>query len=45
MALAVSDRGYVIEHGRIVHTDTAANLRADEGLQRLLLGLGTEDAA
>jgi branched-chain amino acid transport system ATP-binding protein len=45
MALAVADRGYVIEHGRIVHTDTAANLRADEGLQRLLLGLGSEDAA
>jgi branched-chain amino acid transport system ATP-binding protein len=45
MALAVADRGYIIEHGRIVHEDTAANLRADEGLQRLLLGLGSEDAA
>jgi branched-chain amino acid transport system ATP-binding protein len=45
MALSVADRGYVIEHGRIVHTDTAANLRTDDGLQRLLLGLGTEDAA
>lgn len=45
MALSVAQRGYVIEHGRIVHEDTAANLRADEGLQRLLLGLGSEDAA
>lgn len=45
MALAVSDRGYVIEHGRIVHEDSSANLRDDERLQRLLLGLGSEDAA
>ncbi|MFH8249339.1 ABC transporter ATP-binding protein [Microbacterium sp. B2969] len=45
MALSVADRGYVIEHGRIIHEDTAANLRADEGLQRLLLGLGAEDVA
>lgn len=45
MALAVADRGYVIEHGRIIHEDTAASLRADEGLQRLLLGLGSEDVA
>lgn len=45
MALAVADRGYVIEHGRIIHQDTAENLRNDEGLQRLLLGLGSEDAA
>ncbi len=45
MALSVADRGYVIEHGRIVHEASAAALRADEGLQRLLLGLGSEDAA
>lgn len=45
MALSVADRGYVIEHGRIVHEDTAANLREDGQLQRLLLGLGTEGAA
>ncbi len=45
MALSVADRGYVLEHGRIVHEDSAANLRADEGLQRLLLGLGSEGAA
>ena len=45
MALAVADRGYVIEHGRIVHEAAAAELRADDGLQRLLLGLGSEDAA
>lgn len=44
MALSVADRGYVIEHGRIVHEDDAERLRADEGLQRLLLGLGTEAA-
>lgn len=45
MALSVADRGYVIEHGRIIHEETAANLRADEGLQRLLLGLGSEEVA
>ena len=45
MALAVADRGYVLEHGRIIHEDTAANLRSDEGLQRLLLGLGSEEVA
>lgn len=45
MALSVADRGYVIEHGRIIHEDSAANLRASEDLQRLLLGLGAEDAA
>ena len=45
MALAVADRGYVIEHGRIVHEAAAEELRADAGLQRLLLGLGSEDAA
>ena len=45
MALSVADRGYVIEHGRIVHEDTAANLRKDQGLQRLLLGLGSEEVA
>ena len=45
MALAVADRGSVIEHGRIVHEASAAELRADTGLQRLLLGLGSEDAA
>ncbi|MDQ1129693.1 ABC transporter ATP-binding protein [Microbacterium sp. SORGH_AS_0888] len=45
MALSVADRGYVIEHGRIVHEDTAADLREDGQLQRLLLGLGTEGAA
>ena len=45
MALAVADRGYVLEHGRIIHQDTAANLRSDEGLQRLLLGLGSEEVA
>lgn len=45
MALSVADRGYVIEHGRIVHEDTAASLREDGALQRLLMGLGTEGAA
>jgi branched-chain amino acid transport system ATP-binding protein len=45
MALAVADRGYVLEHGRIIHEDTAASLRSDEGLQRLLLGLGSEEVA
>lgn len=45
MALSVADRGYVIEHGRIVHEDSAAGLREDGQLQRLLMGLGSEGAA
>jgi branched-chain amino acid transport system ATP-binding protein len=38
MALDVSDRGYVLELGRIVAADTAAALRADARVQGAYLG-------
>ena len=38
-ALQVSHRGYVMESGRVVSTDTAANLLNDPGVQRAYLGL------
>jgi len=39
MALKVAHRGYVMETGRIVMTDTAENLRNDEGVKRAYLGV------
>ncbi|HEX7592768.1 MAG TPA: ABC transporter ATP-binding protein, partial [Anaerolineae bacterium] len=39
-ALHVADRGYVIETGRIVLEGTAAELMADEGVQKAYLGKG-----
>jgi branched-chain amino acid transport system ATP-binding protein len=38
-ALAVSDRVYVMDLGRIVHTGSAAELLADDALRRKLLGI------
>ena len=38
-ALAVSDRIYVMDLGRIVHTGSAAELVADDALRRKLLGI------
>ena len=38
LALAVADRGYVIESGAIVHRGTPAELRRDEALERAYLG-------
>jgi ABC-type branched-subunit amino acid transport system ATPase component len=38
LALAVSDRGYVIESGRIVHQGSAADIRDDPALERAYLG-------
>ena len=38
LALAVADRGYVIESGAIVHRGTPAELRSDEALERAYLG-------
>jgi ABC-type branched-subunit amino acid transport system ATPase component/ABC-type branched-subunit amino acid transport system permease subunit len=38
LALAVADRGYVIEGGRIVATGTGAELAADAALERAYLG-------
>ena len=39
MALQVADRGYVIESGRILLTDTASNLRENEEVQNSYLGI------
>jgi len=39
MALKVAHHGYVMETGRIVMADTAANLRNDEGVKRAYLGV------
>ncbi len=38
LALAVADRGYVIESGRIVHQGSAADIRNDPALERAYLG-------
>ena len=38
LALAVSDRGYVIESGHIVHQGSAADIRNDPALERAYLG-------
>jgi len=39
MALQVADRGYVIESGRIILSDLAANLRENETVQNSYLGI------
>ncbi|MEO5697685.1 MAG: ATP-binding cassette domain-containing protein [Burkholderiaceae bacterium] len=38
LALAVADRGYVLESGEIVHAGTAQELRDDPALERAYLG-------
>jgi ABC-type branched-subunit amino acid transport system ATPase component len=38
LALAVADRGYVMESGAIVHAGSAQDLRADAALERAYLG-------
>jgi ABC-type branched-subunit amino acid transport system ATPase component len=38
LALAVADRGYVMESGAIVHAGAAADLRHDPALERAYLG-------
>jgi branched-chain amino acid transport system ATP-binding protein len=39
MALQVADRGYVIQTGEVILRDTAANLRANESVQKAYLGI------
>jgi branched-chain amino acid transport system ATP-binding protein len=39
MALQLADRGYVIETGQIVLSDSAANLRDNEQVQKSYLGI------
>ena len=39
-SLAISDRGYLLENGRIAGSDTAEALRNDERVQAAYLGAG-----
>lgn len=39
MALQVADRGYVLQSGEIVLSDSAENLRANESVQKAYLGI------
>ena len=39
VALAIADRGYVLQTGEIVLKDTAENLRKDEMVQKAYLGI------
>ena len=39
MALSIAHRGYVIQNGQIVVTDTAANLKNNEMVQKAYLGI------
>ncbi len=39
MALGIADRGYVLQTGEIVLTDTAANLQKNEMVQKAYLGI------
>ncbi|PYI53792.1 ABC transporter ATP-binding protein [Paenibacillus flagellatus] len=38
MALSVADRGYVLEHGEIVHHDTAERLKSQDIVKKAYLG-------
>jgi branched-chain amino acid transport system ATP-binding protein len=39
MALAIADRGYVLQTGEIILSDTAANLRKNPTVQKAYLGM------
>ena len=39
MALTVANRGYILQTGEIVLTDTAANLQNNEMVQKAYLGI------
>jgi branched-chain amino acid transport system ATP-binding protein len=39
MALSIAHRGYVIQNGEIVVSDTAANLKRNEMVQKAYLGI------
>ena len=39
MALSIAHRGYVLQNGEIVLSDTAANLRRNESVQKAYLGI------
>jgi branched-chain amino acid transport system ATP-binding protein len=40
MALSIADRGYVVEHGRVVKEGGGAELLADRDIQEFYLGVG-----
>jgi len=39
MALSIANRGYVIQNGELVVSDTAANLKRNEMVQKAYLGI------
>jgi branched-chain amino acid transport system ATP-binding protein len=41
MALSIAHRGYVMQNGEIVISDTAANLRSNESVQKAYLGVNS----
>ena len=43
-SLALAERGYLMEAGRIVGEDSAANLQKDETVQRAFLGITAQEA-
>jgi branched-chain amino acid transport system ATP-binding protein len=45
LALALADRGYVLETGRVVLQGPAAELREDDGVKRTYLGIGASAQA
>lgn len=44
-SLAIADRGYVLENGRITHAASAAELREDPAVQAAYLGAGKTSSA
>jgi ABC-type branched-subunit amino acid transport system ATPase component len=45
LALAVADRGYVLQHGRMVHAGSATALHHDPALERAYLGGESDDSS
>ena len=45
LALGIADYGYIMESGRIVLEGTSQDLKENEDVQELYLGIGQEDAA
>jgi branched-chain amino acid transport system ATP-binding protein len=39
MALSIADRGYVLQSGEVVMSDSASNLQKDETVQKTYLGI------
>ncbi|HYR02584.1 MAG TPA: hypothetical protein VES58_04515 [Syntrophobacteria bacterium] len=42
LALTIANRGYIMEHGRIVLDDTVDRLRENEDVKRFYLGVNAE---